>query len=447
MMKTTGATAQRGHCFAAAAALLTLLAGDTGRAVEFAPSVTLSAVVTTLLTFLWVLLTVTLPLFRDADDSLPGKHAEFIHGGAPKNRKRHTSAAWVHVILWMFMCWTVLDTALQNFTVQGAQNLACYFLFVSTVLLVASCARSGDAHRFSRAVIAVGWARAGIYAVDLMRFGFGAQGVFAARSFAIEATLIMAVAIPLSRGSGWAARLLPYALFVEVVFSGSRTAMVVAGLLLACAPLCSTSGARRVRYLLRMSVVAAAGYAGLMHIQVLHDRFFTGDMVPVEGAVVNVSGRDLLWSVVSDHAADSPWVGFGGGSATNFVRQFVRTSGEPHNDWLRIWHDFGLVGLGLWVICFFGLIARCALLARRNAGRNARPHYAALLALLATGVVMITDNILIYYYAMLPLGAVVGLSIADKDATDSAGAAQPRTEQRVAPEKGEGVPVLSSSSV
>ncbi|MFE3659930.1 O-antigen ligase family protein [Streptomyces sp. NPDC059165] len=422
MMKTNGTTVERSLPFAAAVALLVLLAGDTGHAVELAPSVSPSAVMTSIFAFLWAALTLTLPLLRNSDTSPPRRHAEFIDGETSRSRKRHASATWVHVSLWMFMCWTVLDTALQKVTIQGVQNLACYFLFVSTVFLVTLCAKSGDAHRFARAVIFVGWVRAGIYAADLMRFGFGAQGVFAARSFAIQATLIMAVAISVSRGSGRATRLLPYVLFVEVVLSGSRTAMAVAGLLLVCAPLCSTSGPRRMRYLLRMSLIAAAGYAGLMHIQVLRDRFFTGDMVLVEGAVVNVSGRDLLWSVVSDHAGASPWTGFGGGSATNFVRQFVRTAGEPHNDWLRIWHDFGFVGMGLWAICFFGLMAHCALLARKNSGRDARPHCAALLSLLAVGMVMITDNILIYYYAMLPLGVIVGLSIANRDAEDAAGA-------------------------
>lgn len=343
------------------------------------------------------------------------------------------------MILWIFLSWGVCVTAVDGLTVQGVQNLACYFLFLSSALIVSHRVKEQGADRFIKFVVVVGWLRAGLYAVDLARFGFEAHGVYAARAFGIQAVVIMAAVIPFGRYVP-GARLLPYVLAVETALSGSRTAMAVAGVLLAMIPMCCARRVRRVRAVVRLAAVGTGGYLAVTCIPVLHDRFFGGDVVMFQGAEVNSSGRDLLWSVVSDHARTRPWTGFGAGSATRIVREVVVTSGEPHNDYLRLWHDFGYIGLGLWITGYVALMVGCGWRIRRSSGRESALHYGALFALLGVGIIMITDNVVIYYYAVLPLGVLVGLSHAGLRSVDERPSAVDEARSRPFPPAPQGEP-------
>ncbi|GAA3813587.1 hypothetical protein GCM10022206_60170 [Streptomyces chiangmaiensis] len=319
--------------------------------------------------------------------------------------------------LWIFLSWAVCTTVQRGLTTEGVQNLACYLLFISTTLTVWHRAEKADVIRFIKVLVVVGWLRVAMYGVDLLRLGFDAQGVYAARSFGVQAVVIAAAVIPFAayvRG----ARFLPYALFLETVLSGSRTAMTAVGLLLVFVSLCNTRRVRRLKAVVRLGALAIVGWLGLTYIPAVHKRFFTGDLVMVHGMAVNSSGRDFLWSLVSQHASTSPWLGFGAGSATRIVRNAIRTSGEPHNDYLRLWHDFGYIGLGLWLLGYMGIMANCWRRARRSPEGGAAPHYAAALALGGVSLIMITGNVLIYFYAMLPLGVLVGFSLAEQASAD-----------------------------
>jgi O-antigen ligase len=94
--------------------------------------------------------------------------------------------------------------------------------------------------------------------------------------------------------------------------------------------------------------------------------------------------------------------------------------GQPHNDYLRLLHDYGLVGTTLWVIGYAFLLARTwrawhstAMVSqeqKRDPGEQ-RVHAAAFLALAGVAIAMITDNAIVYLFLMGPLGVLVGLSL------------------------------------
>jgi O-antigen ligase len=84
---------------------------------------------------------------------------------------------------------------------------------------------------------------------------------------------------------------------------------------------------------------------------------------------------------------------------------------HPHNDYLRLWHDLGAVGLGLaagalllWLAALFRGWRRAA-----RAGHPAQAvQLAAFLVLLELLLAMITDNVLIYPFFMGAAGILVG---------------------------------------
>jgi O-antigen ligase len=231
------------------------------------------------------------------------------------------------------------------------------------------------------------------------------------RAFGIEGVLLIAMVVP-NQSRRRSVRILPYILFAEVVLSGSRTAMATAGFLLVFIAL---RGRRRGR-VVKGVLIAAGILAGLVAFvqadPILHQRFFGGDAnIHVGGLNINSTGRLGIWRPVIDQAKQKLWIGHGAGTATNLVRQ-ISPVGEPHNDYLRLWDDFGLVGAALWLAGVVLLIRRCFARGRRRTGQAAGLHYAAAIGLAGMLLMSITDNVVIYNYFMFPLGVLVGASLA-----------------------------------
>ncbi len=102
-------------------------------------------------------------------------------------------------------------------------------------------------------------------------------------------------------------------------------------------------------------------------------------------------------------------IGHGAGAADRLTSALPEHdgAGHPHNDYLRILVDYGIVGLVLWLIAYFALLR---LTWRRwGAMRGTRTiaehiHGAAVLVLIGIGLTMIVDNPLIELARMAPAG-------------------------------------------
>ena len=77
-------------------------------------------------------------------------------------------------------------------------------------------------------------------------------------------------------------------------------------------------------------------------------------------------------------------------------------------------HDFGGLGLGLWLAFHVSATVTRFLRARRSGradGEDYAYHLVAFLALVALAPAMFTDNAVSYAFVMMPLGIVVGCSL------------------------------------
>jgi O-antigen ligase len=88
--------------------------------------------------------------------------------------------------------------------------------------------------------------------------------------------------------------------------------------------------------------------------------------------------------------------------------------GHPHNDYLRLWHDFGVVGLllflgavGGWLVILF----RNWYHAERSRVYSGQLFLAGALGLLGVLLAMVTDNVIVYVFVMGPLGVLVGAGL------------------------------------
>ncbi|GBE29884.1 O-Antigen ligase [bacterium BMS3Bbin04] len=73
------------------------------------------------------------------------------------------------------------------------------------------------------------------------------------------------------------------------------------------------------------------------------------------------SGRfTQLWPLTIGSALDHPWLGQGPGTARRVIgeamtKQKTVTEYPPHNEYLQVWHDFGLVGVSILLVFYVSI--------------------------------------------------------------------------------------------
>jgi O-antigen ligase len=303
-------------------------------------------------------------------------------------------------------------------TVSGIQSVLAVLVFVLSIVLVASSVRQLPTlvPRLKSAFNAASWVAVAIYGATIALFGFGNDFLLGPRGFALFALIPITWSFARWRYGDRRAAAPGLALLGVVVLSLSRLATAIGFLFW---PLSRMSSRAKLKDFARVVIFVALGLAlffvAFQNFTPLRDRFLTGDVANVGGILdINVSGRDNVWPVVWHSALRSPWIGQGAGSAEQALIGYGFKVSLPHNEYLRIFHDFGLLGLVLWLWGFFLLLMRTYRAWRRADGRDedaAIVHLAAWLGLVGLGLSMITDNPLRYVHVLLPLGITLGASV------------------------------------
>jgi O-antigen ligase len=166
------------------------------------------------------------------------------------------------------------------------------------------------------------------------------------------------------------------------------------------------------RFVRRAPLVAMGtlivGLLVLAYESTFYQRFFEGyTRYEVGGMSISTSGRTTMWPIVFDSAMRHPVVGGGLGSSQIALEEYI----QPHNEYLRVWHDGGIIGVGLLVFAFITWLLQL----RRQyawAVRTGRPHaeieLAALFTLVGIVLAAITDNGFMYMFVDAPAGLLIG---------------------------------------
>ena len=305
-------------------------------------------------------------------------------------------------------------------SIAGLQNLLVLLVFlVGVVCGIQTAGRHPEPGRFAARIFGVGSGVALLlYAAGLSTGKLGSGTVVGNRSFALFALLSIAWGV-----SGWRyqaplGRTLTILSGLFILLSLSRTAFAVALVIGCLAWMNPRSVTAWTRLLFSAGVVIGVGYEAVEHIRPLHDRIFKGDVHSYGGLSINVEGRSQLWATTWHSYLKSPFFGHGAGTADRLISSLYPGVGHPHNDYLRLLHDYGLLGLCLWVLGYGWLVVRTwrswqahGPESEKAGGAEKRIHCAAFLALVALALSMVTDNVLDYLFVMGPAGVLVGLSL------------------------------------
>ena len=317
-----------------------------------------------------------------------------------------------------FTVWVLVSLSWSPAVRTGAQNALVWATFVALIFVFARLThvwRRAVGHVVRLLVASTGVAAA-LYGISLAVGGVGSDALWGNRTFAQFALLGLCWFL-----AGWRCRR-PYSLLGAILMTGlialslSRTAFAVAIVLFFVAGFVGTSWKRRV-----LTGPAAVFCVGLLvtgavrFLEPLNERFGGGESrqeILDGSSVAYTSGRVVMWTETWQSAAEAPWFGKGAGSASAHLADLFDNITHPHNDYLRILHDYGVAGLVLFLYALVRVGRLCwRTWAHTRQLLQRRLSLTAALALTAIAMMMVTDNTFVYVFVMAPLGMLLGATV------------------------------------
>lgn len=323
----------------------------------------------------------------------------------------------VLTLMSIFPAWALLSVSLKPPTQSGLQNILVYvgFASIATVSAVATATGAIGFASLRRAFFWTFSAASALYGASLVLDGMGGTSVVDARAYAVFAAIGVAWTAALARYGYRPERRLALAMVALAFLSLSRTGFAVALFVCVIALVGFDTPRKLGRTVAVLGVVAVLGTAAVIFTNPFAARFSEPDRVTLPGGVeVSVSGRQQIWKATWSSALSSPLVGQGAGSAELAVAAVSSTAGHPHNDYLRVFHDFGLVGVAFLLVAIASPIAAAARSLRSAPITEPAVralHLASILAAFGLALEMITDNSLVYEFVVAPTAVIIGASL------------------------------------
>jgi O-antigen ligase len=345
--------------------------------------------------------------------------AAFIQGSLPRQNRVKPRKHMEIVFAFSFVIWAFFRF-FDGSREVGVQNIVVWAIFPLTLYIVSNSYLALDRFRLYFLISRFTVFASVIYFLTTAYFYLlGSSSFFyspraAGWTFAIALAYIAPIA---AANKQFIVVLLPS---LCVVISLSRTAVVVV--------LLSVS----VYFLLRMNRGRSFTRAGLLRLAIglfsfsavlfwaifnyseaIRQRFIGGDNFAIGDLQINTSGRGNIWALVVDSIGQHFWIGAGTGHAQELVTEaFSGLITHPHNEFLRILDDTGVVGLTLWSMPFLIYLFRLARLVSRSSNQIDRVFsFSAFLALIGFLAGCATDNLSVYYFVLFPLAAILGQSL------------------------------------
>jgi O-antigen ligase len=231
------------------------------------------------------------------------------------------------------------------------QFFLCLILFPTTLFLTAIY-RNHQEVKFEKYFMSALTLSATTYLISVIINGFGNSYIFSARSI----SMLACVALLNISVSDTPKNLFLRVLFTStILFSLSRTALFIAFIINSYHYFIGKKSLSKSYFgkaTFSLSGIALFSYLTLLFSPIAKRFYSVGDGASLFGINVNTNGRSKVWEYLISGIEQKPLLGHGIGQAQIAVTEYFVTIAQPHNDYLRITFDLGLLGLTLWVFAF-----------------------------------------------------------------------------------------------
>jgi hypothetical protein len=180
------------------------------------------------------------------------------------------------------------------------------------------------------------------------------------------------------------------------IIAMTRMGMVAAGLTL---PLTFAPLNFYKRLTISFAIVVIG--ASLFYTERFQKRMFYSEQgsineVRLDNPDFRTTGRMALWQLMDREIEEKPWFGHGANAQEDFIVSIVGYSGQPHNDWKRLFFDYGYVGTLIFGLCMAIQMLHAWKKGRITDGETRILFYAGASSFLPFVLFMLTDNIILY---------------------------------------------------
>ena len=328
----------------------------------------------------------------------------------------------INAFLFLFIVLSLISLFQVNINERGLQNFFALYLFASTIVygnLTGCLDWFGGYRALKTGITLIDVIGISIALVNIITKGWGSD-VFGARWLVGPRSLAMLALIPFSwHLADWivskrkSAFLVAFLWFLVMLASLSRAAIFIS-LLIGMIVILFFSKRPFIVKLIFVFFILIILSSAFFVFPPLYNRTFGGDFAVFGGHLsVNTAGRLSIWSTVWQSAQQNLLFGQGIGTSEVLVESVFHSIRQPHNDYLRIIHDLGVVGCTIWVL---QLIYWAKILFRHVRFKASASSYQVLslssfLALFGFVCIMFTDNPITFPFFLLPLGLLLGTAL------------------------------------
>ena len=176
----------------------------------------------------------------------------------------------------------------------------------------------------------------------------------------------------------------------------TRMGMIASGLTLVLTP----APMKFVKRVTCVALIIAVTVPVFYSRRVQQKMFYSGQgaisEISFENPDFDTSGRKHMWEVMRKGIADDPWFGHGANSSEALIRAVTGGIVHPHNDYLRLFYDYGYITSAIFGICI--LLQFIDLLKKASCSPQYLKvlFYAGATSFISFLMFMFTDNIVLY---------------------------------------------------
>lgn len=254
-----------------------------------------------------------------------------------------------------FLIWAGLSLFYHNFHRFRYQMFLCLVLFPLTIFLNLLYRKSQASQAKAIFVGLIGISVL-LYIVSILFHGLGNSYIYGPRSMAMIACVgILQLNLTKSANN----KLLRILLTLGVLLSLSRTAILLCSVLntLHFLDFRLQHKSKSLNRLFLFLIAIPGSFNLISSIPSLYNRFSAvGDNGEIIGMKINTNGRSQVWSFLMSGVKEHLLFGSGiGGSQIAVSERFVSIV-QPHNDYLRVAFDLGIIGIILWLFSIFACL-------------------------------------------------------------------------------------------